>query len=142
MSKGNTFINDLLKLIFNATTDATLFSAAGSATNLFVALHTASPTASGAQNNNEAAYTGYGRATVARSTGGWTASTAQSTSPAATIAFAAATAGSETETHFSIQTTVSGTAGKIICFGTITPNIPVSNGTTPQLTTGTTIVET
>jgi hypothetical protein len=144
MSKGNTFINDLLKLIFNATAIANIADNAGTSplTNLFVALHTASPGAGGAQNVNEAAYTGYGRATVARTTGGWTAASAQSTSPVATIAFAAATAGSETETHFSIQTTVSGTAGKIICFGTITPNIPVSNGTTPQLTTATTITET
>jgi hypothetical protein len=142
MSKGNTFINDLLKFIFNGTTEATMFGGAGTNTNLFVALHTASPGAGGAQNTNEAAYTGYGRATVARTTGGWTASTAQSTSPVATIAFSPATAGSETETHFSVQTTVSGTAGKIICFGTITPNIPVSNGTTPQLTTASTITET
>jgi hypothetical protein len=144
MSKGNTFINDFLKLVFNATAIANIADNAATSplTNLYVALHTASPTASGAQNNFEAAYTGYARATVARTTGGWTAASAQSTSPAATIAFAAATAGSETETHFSVQTTASGTAGKIICFGTITPNIPVSNGTTPQLTTATTITET
>jgi hypothetical protein len=141
MSKGNTHINDYLKLIFNATTDATLFSAAGSATNLYVSLHTASPGAAGNQTTSEAAYTGYARATVARTTGGWTAASAQSTSPAATIVFGAATAGTETETHFAVGTGSSGT-GKIICFGTITPNIPVSNGTTPQLTTATTITET
>jgi hypothetical protein len=144
MSKGNTFINDLLKLIFNATAIANVADNAASSplTNLFVALHTASPGAGGAQNTNEAAYTSYARATVARTTGGWTASSAQSTSPVASIDFIAATGGSETETHFSIQTTVSGTAGKIICFGTITPNIPVSTGTTPRLTTASTITET
>jgi hypothetical protein len=142
MSKGNTFINDLLKLIFNATTDATLFSAAGSATNLYVGLHTATPAATGDQTTNEISYTGYARATVARTTGGWTASSAQSTSPAATIAFGAMTAGTGgTATHFTVGTGASGT-GKIICFGTITPNIPVTNGTTPQLTTASTIVET
>ena len=141
MSKGNTHINDYLKLIFNATTDATLFSAAGSATNLYVSLHTASPGAGGSQTTNEAAYTSYARATVARTTGGWTAASAQSTSPAANIDFIAATGGSETETHFAVGTASSGT-GKIICFGTITPNIPVSTGTTPRLTTATTITET
>jgi hypothetical protein len=142
MSKGNVHINDYLKLIFNQTTDATLFSAAGSATNLYVGLHTASPGAGGDQTTNEISYTGYARVAVARTTGGWTASSAQSTSPVATIAFGAMTAGTGgTATHFSIGTGSSG-AGKLICFGTITPNIPVSNGTTPQLTTASTITET
>jgi hypothetical protein len=119
-----------------------LFSAAGSATNLYVGLHTATPAATGDQTTNEISYTGYARATVARTTGGWTASSAQSTSPVATIAFGAMTAGTGgTATHFTVGTGASGT-GKIICFGTITPNIPVTNGTTPQLTTASTIVET
>jgi hypothetical protein len=142
MSKGNVHINDYLKLIFNATTDATLFSAAGSATTLYVGLHTASPGAGGDQTTNEISYTGYARVAVARTTGGWTASSAQSTSPVATIAFGAMTAGTGgTATHFSVGTGSTGT-GKIVCFGTITPNIPVSNGTTPQLTTASTITET
>jgi hypothetical protein len=142
MSKGNVHINDYLKLIFNQTTDATLFSAAGSATNLYVGLHTASPGAGGDQTTNEISYTGYARVAVARTTSGFTASSAQSTSPVATIAFGAMTAGTGgTATHFAIGTGSSGT-GKIICFGTITPNIPVSNGTTPQLTTASTITET
>jgi hypothetical protein len=143
MSKGNTFINDLLKLIFNATAIANIADNAATSplTNLFVSLHTASPGAAGTQSTSEAAYTGYGRATVARTTGGWTAASAQSTSPVATIAFSPATAGTETETHFGIGVAVSG-ATKLICFGTITPNIPVSNGTTPQLTSATTITET
>jgi hypothetical protein len=142
MSKGNVHINDYLKLIFNQTTDATLFSAAGSATNLYVGLHTASPGAGGDQTTNEISYTGYARVAVARTTGGWTASSAQSTSPVATIAFGAMTAGTGgTATHFSVGTGSTGT-GKIVCFGTITPNIPVSNGTTPQLTTASTITET
>jgi hypothetical protein len=142
MSKGNVHINDYLKLIFNQTTDATLFSAAGSATNLYVGLHTASPGAGGDQTTNEISYTGYARVAVARTTGGWTASSAQSTSPVATIAFGAMTAGTGgTATHFCVGTGSSGT-GKIVCFGTITPNIPVSNGTTPQLTTASTITET
>jgi hypothetical protein len=143
MSKGNTFINDFLKLIFNATAIANIADNAATSplTNLFVSLHTASPGAGGSQTTSEAAYTGYARATVARTTGGWTAASAQSTSPAATIVFGAATAGTETETHFAVGTASTG-VGKIICFGTITPNIPVSNGTTPQLTTASTITET
>ncbi len=45
MSKGNTFENDLLKLIFNATAIANIADNAGSSplTNLYVSLHTADP---------------------------------------------------------------------------------------------------
>jgi hypothetical protein len=142
MGKGNTFCNDLLKLIFNATAIANIADNAGSSplTNLFVALHTATPAAAGSQVTNEAAYTSYGRATVARTSGGWTASSAQTTSPVAAVTFAAATGGSETETFASIGVVVSG-ASKQLYFGTVTPNIVVSNGVTPQLTTASTITE-
>lgn len=142
MGKGNTFCNDLLKLIFNATAIANIADNAASSplTNLFVALHTANPGASGTQATSEAAYTSYGRATVARTTGGWTASSAQSTSPVATISFAAATGGSETETFGSVGVAISG-ATKLLYSGTVTPNIAVSNGVTPQLTTASTITE-
>jgi hypothetical protein len=78
---------------------------------------------------------------VARTTGGWTAASAQSTSPVATISFPAATGGSETETYFGIGTASSG-AGKLLYSGTVTPNISVSSGVTPQLTTATTVTET
>jgi hypothetical protein len=144
MSKGNVFINDFLKLWFNATNIANIADNAASSplTNLYVSLHTASPGAGGDQTTNEISYTGYARVAVARTTGGWTASSAQSTSPVATIAFGAMTAGTGgTATHFTVGSLTSGT-GKILCFGTITPNIPVSNGTTPQLTTASTITET
>lgn len=140
--KGNTFCNDLLKLIFNATGIANIADNAASSplTVLYVSLHTANPTASGSQTSSEAAYTSYARVSVARTTGGWTASSSQSTSPVATIAFAQATGGSETETYAVVGTASSG-AGKILYFGTISPSIAVSNGVTPQLTTGSTITE-
>lgn len=142
MGKGNTFSNDLLKLIFNATAIANVAdnAAASPLTNLFVSLHTANPGAGGSQTTSEAAYTSYARVSVARTTGGWTAASAQSTSPVAAISFPAATGGSETETFFAIGTATSGT-GKILYSGTVTPNIVVSNGVTPQLTTATTITE-
>jgi len=142
MSKGNTFINDLLKLIFNATAIANLADNAASAplTNLYVALHTADPGAAGSQTTSEATYTGYARVAVARTTSGWTAATAQSTSPVATIGFPAGTGGSGTVTHFSIGTASTGT-GKILYSGTVTPNIVTGNGVTPQLTTATTVTE-
>jgi hypothetical protein len=89
MSKGDTFENDLLKLIFNATAIANIADNAASSplTSLYVALHTADPGDAGNQGTSEISYTGYARVAVARTTGGWTASSAGSTSPVATIVF-------------------------------------------------------
>jgi hypothetical protein len=136
MSKGNTFENDLLKLIFNATAIPNMADNAASSplTNLEVALHTADPGEAGDQTTSEAAYTSYARVAVARTSGGWTVTT-NSVSPVATISFPAATGGSETETHFSVGTAHTGT-GKILYSGAISPTIAVANGVTPQLTTG------
>lgn len=143
MGKGNTFSNDFLKLVFNATAIANIAdnAASGPLTNLGVSLHTANPGAGGSQTTSEAAYTSYARVSVARTTGGWTASSAQSTSPVANIDFPAATGGSETETYFAVGTDLTTGAGKILYSGTVTPNITVSNGVTPRLTTASTVTE-
>lgn len=139
--KGSTFDNDLLKLIFNATAIANIADNAGSSplTNLYIALHTADPTASGNQTSSEAAYTSYARVAVARSSSGFTVS-GSSVSPAANIAFPAATGGSETESYWSIGTASSG-SGKILYAGPISPTIAVSSGVTPTLTTASTVTE-
>lgn len=141
MSKGNTFENELLDLIFNATTIANIADNAGTSplTNLYVALHTADPGEAGAQNANECAYTSYARVAVARTSGGWTVS-GNSVSPAAAITFPTATGGSETATHWSVGVASSG-ATKILYKGAISPNISISNGVTPELTTSTAITE-
>lgn len=142
MGKGNTASNNLLKLIFNATNWSLIAdnTATTPLTNLFVALHTADPTASGSQTSSEATYTSYARVSVARTTSGWTASSAQSTSPVAAITFPAGTGGSGTVTHFSVGTVTSG-AGSILYSGTVTPNIVTGNGVTPSLTTASTVTE-
>ena len=51
MSKGNTFENDWMKLIFNATAIANIADNAASSplTNLYVSLHTADPGETGDQ---------------------------------------------------------------------------------------------
>lgn len=141
MSKSNTFENDWLLLIFNATAIANLAdnAAASPLTNLAVALHTADPGEAGTQSTSEAAYTGYARVSVARTSGGWTV-TANSVSPVATIGFAAGTGGSGTVTHFSAGPTGGG-ATKIFYSGTVSPNIVTGNGITPQLTTASAITE-
>ena len=141
-SKGDTFENDLLKLIFNATAIANLADNAASSplTNLYVSLHTADPGEAGDQTTSEISYTGYARVAVARTSGGWTVS-ANSVSPVANIDFPASTGGAGgTVTHFTVGTASSG-AGKILYSGTVTPNITVSNGVIPRLTTASAITE-
>lgn len=141
MSKGDTFENDLLKLIFQATAIANIADNAASSplTNLFVSLHTADPGEAGNQTTSEATYTGYARVSVARTSGGWTV-TGSTVNPVAAITFPACTAGTNTITHFAIGTATSGT-GKVLYKGTVTPNISVSSGVTPQLTTATAVTE-
>jgi len=142
MSKGNTFENDLMKLIFQATAIANIADNAATSplTNLYVSLHTADPGEAGDQTTSEISYTGYSRVAVARTSGGWTV-TNNSVSPVATISFGAMTAGAGgTVTHFVVGTASSST-GKILYSGTVTPNISVTNGVTPQLTTSTAITE-
>ena len=141
MSKGNTFENDLMKLIFNGTAIADIAEndSSGPLTNLYVSLHKADPGEAGSQTTSEATYTSYARVAVARTSGGWTV-TNNSVSPVADITFPAATGGTETITHFAIGTASSST-GKILYKGTVTPNIAITTGVTPILTTATTITE-
>lgn len=145
MSKSNTFENDWLKLIFNATAIANIAdNAVGSPlTNLYIALHTADPGETGTQDTSEcttAQYNSYARVAVARTSDGWTV-TNNSVSPAATIAFAAMASGTgTTATHWSVGVAASG-ATKILYSGTITPNIVIAAGVTPQLTTASAVTE-
>jgi hypothetical protein len=144
MSKGDTWENDLLLLVFNNTNAANIGDATGlrgssAAGSLFLSLHTADPGEAGNQSTSEIAYTSYARAAVARSGAGFTV-TGNSVVLAASVDFPAGTGGSGTATHFAVGTASSGT-GKILYKGAITPNIVCGNGITPRLTTGTTITE-
>src|SRR5262245_61475511 len=126
MSKGNTFEDDFLKLIFTATAIANVADNAASSplTSLYISLHTADPGEAGDQTTSETTYTSYARVAVARTTGGFTV-TANSVSPVANIDFPACTGGTATITHFGIGTAPSST-GKLLYKGTVTPNISVS----------------
>ena len=141
MSKGDTFENDWMTLIFQGTANANIADNAATSplTNLFVALHTADPGETGTQSTSEATYTGYARVSVARTSGGWTV-TANSVSPVANIDFGACTAGTNTITHWSVGVASSG-ATKLLYSGTVSPSISVSSGVTPRLTTASTITE-
>src|SRR5262245_11608868 len=108
MSKGDTFENDFLKLIFNATAIANIADNAASSplTNLYASLHTADPGETGNQQSSETNYGGYARQPVARTSGGWTV-TANSVSPAANIDFPQCSSGTATITHWAVGTLVS-----------------------------------
>lgn len=136
MSKSNDFENDLILLIFNATAIANLADNASSSplTNLFVALHTGDPGEAGTQVTSEATYTSYGRATVARTSGGWTV-VANAMDNAAAISFVTATGGSEDITHFSIGKVVSG-ASEILYKAALDATLSVSSGITPEFAIG------
>ena len=87
--KSDYLENAILKLIFNATSDALFASATGSMTNIYCALHTGDPLDSGTQTSNEvqtSAYATYTRVAVARTSGGFTV-TGSSVSPVAAITF-------------------------------------------------------
>jgi hypothetical protein len=141
MAKGNTFSADFLKLIFQAVAIANVADNAATSplTSLYVSLHTANPGAAGNQATSEAAYTGYARVAVARTSSGWAIS-GQTITPVADITFPAATAGSETETYFGIGTASSGT-GKLLYSGALSPTIAVANGVTPKVLSTSTIAE-
>ena len=142
MSKGNTFEEDVLKLIFNGTAIANLADNAASSplANLYLALHTADPGEAGSQTTSEVSYVGYARVAVARTTGGWVV-TGSSVSPAAAIEFGEMTSGTPgTATHASIGTASSG-GGKILYKGALSPAIAYNVGVVPRLRTTSTITE-
>ena len=139
MSIADTSETAIMALIFNATAWGNYADNAATApqTNIHWALHTADPGDAGTLATSEAAYTGYARVNVARTSGGHTV-TANSVSPVATVSFPAGTGGTGTVTNSSTGKTGGG-ALAILFSGTVTPNIVTGNGVTPQLSTATTI---
>lgn len=135
MSATNAFESALLSLIFENANIANIGDATGlrgSSTPglLYVSLHTADPGEAGAQNTSEAAYTGYARVSVARSTAGWTV-TGNTVANDAPVAFPLCTGGSSTVTHFGVGTDASG-AGNLLLRGTLNASLAISNGITPS----------
>ena len=136
MSKGNTFENDLLLLIFNGTAIGNIADNAASSplTNLHVSLHSSDPGEAGNQTTNEVAYTSYARVAVARSGSGWTV-TGNAVTNAALIQFPQCTGSSATATHFAIGTAASST-GKILYKGALSASLSISSGIQPQFGAG------
>ena len=140
MSKGNTFENDLMKLIFNATAIANIADNAASSplTNLYVSLHTADPGEGGDQTTSEATYTSYARVAVSRNSGGWTV-TGNQAENAALVQFPQCTGGSNTLTYVGVGT-ASTLAGKLLYSGALTASLAVSSGIQPQFAAGSLVV--
>lgn len=135
--KGNLnsqlFLEAIFQAVFTSITGL-LANAASPLTNLYVSLHTADPTAAGNQSSSEAAYTGYARVAVARTTSGWSI-TGETISNVGAINFPACTGGSETETYIAIGTAATGT-GTLLWAGALTSSLAVSNGITPSVAAG------
>jgi len=134
MSKGNTTENDVLQIIFKQVLASHLgvLQTTGNA-DLYIALHTGDPGEAGSQTTSECTFGSYARQAVARGAG-WTVSGNQAEN-AATISFPECTSGSETVTHVSIGTVVSG-AGQIIYSGALNASRSVSSGITLQFAAG------
>jgi hypothetical protein len=132
----NTAESILARSVFIKTTaTGTVVAAATGTASFYVSLHSASPgeTASGA----EMAYGPYARKAVPRTATGWSV-TGGTVTPAANIDFAAVTGGTTgVATHFGVWT--ASTGGVCWIYGAITPNITCSVGTTPRLTTSSTV---
>jgi hypothetical protein len=142
MGKSLTFDSDILALIFNATAIANIADNAASSplTNLYVSLHTADPGTGGSQTTNEISYTGYARVAVARTSGGWMVGSG-TVSPAANVTFGLMTGGTGgTVSYWAVGTLSSGT-GKVLYSGAVSPTMGVSNGSTPVLSSTSTITE-
>jgi len=143
MSKSNTYETDLLKLIFHGNTISGIANnyTPAPSTNLYLSLHTADPGEAGDQSTNETTYTSYARYPVLRSPAGWMIS-GNTANLIANADFVTCTGGTATITHFGIGANSMATiAGYLLYKGTVTPNISVSSGVTPRLTTATNVVE-
>lgn len=115
--------------------DASGLQPSGADGDLYLALHTSAPSGTD-QTSNEAAYTSYARQALSRTQadGDWTIAAGAATN-ANDVTFPEATGGSETNTHWSIGTAVSGT-GYILWSGALSASIPVTTGVTPEVPAG------
>jgi hypothetical protein len=139
--KSAAFENALLKLIFNGNTISNIAEDAAVAPLdfFYVALHSADPTDQGTQASNEVNYTGYARMAIPRDPAGFVVA-GSSMTLATNVDFGQCVAGLATATHVSIGTQATG-AGMILYSGTIAPNISISQGVIPRLTTATVLTE-
>jgi len=135
------FEDDLLDLIFTNIAAPNVGDAAGLlpslvANNFHISLHTgdAITDASTLQTDSEAAYTGYARQPVARSTAGWTVASGNVDNDAA-ITFPISTSGPETQTDVGIGFAAAG-AGVLQIWSQLLSDLIVNVGITPEFAIG------
>jgi len=133
MPKATNACNDLLALIFNATTWNLIAEndTTSPATNLYLSLHTADPGVGGSQLTNEIAYTNYARIAIVRTTSGWSVPSSGSTHNVALAQFAQCGVSGATATHVAIGTASSG-AGTVLYAGALNSSLAISNLIQPQ----------
>lgn len=129
MGKSNTTSNDVLKCLLEGTDPSYRTNA-----NLFVALHTANPTATGTQTTSEIAYTDYARQPIAKATG-WTDNGTNFTN-AALIQFPVCGAVGATAKYVSIGELTGSGNGQIYYVGQLTDDLIISTNIQPQFSIG------
>ena len=137
MPKSTSTCNNVLALIFNATTWNLIAEndSTSPATNLYLSLHTADPGVGNDQQTNETAYTNYARVAVARTTGGWDVPSGGATQNAALAQFPQCGVTGATITHVAIGTDSSGT-GRVLYQGALNASLAVANLIQPQFAAG------
>lgn len=129
----NLFEDDLLDLIFTNVAAPNVGDVGGllpsaSPGDYAISLHTVTQTDTDtSQSTNEAAYTGYVRQTVVRSTGGWTVSSGACTNDAL-ITYPISTSGPESE----LDVGLGGFAGVLQIYSVLDATLVVNNGVTPE----------
>lgn len=133
MPKATNACNNLLALIFNATTWDLIAEndSTSPATNLYLSLHTADPGVGGSQTTNETSYTNYARVPVVRTTSGWAVPSGGATSNVGLVQFAQCGVTGATVTHVAIGTAASGT-GTVLYAGALNSSLAVANLIQPQ----------
>jgi hypothetical protein len=130
MGKSNTTSNDVLKCILKGV-DPTYRNANAT---LYVALHTANPTATGTQKSSEIAYTDYERMPITKATG-WTDNGTNFTN-AAQINFIVCGAVGATAKYVSIGELTTGGDGQIYYVGQLTDDLVIALNIQPIFSIG------
>ena len=133
MSKGATFTFDLMRLLYQGQAIPNLADNAGSSPipQIIVGLHYADPGEGGNQSTNEAVYSGYIRAAVPRTAGGWTVGAGGATTNAGTVSWPANSNAGSVATGAYWSTSVSTGASKILHSGPMTTPLAITVGITP-----------
>jgi len=137
MPKATNACNNILALIFNATTWNLIAEndSTSPATDLYLSLHTADPGVGGSQLTNETTYSNYARLAVVRTTSGWDIPSAGATANAALAQFPQCGVTGATITHVAIGTASSG-AGTVLYAGALNSSLAVANLIQPQFAAG------